>query len=182
MAWLNLIGNLATLVTAFGTFITVIWLYIDRRAQIEATIEVYDLKYYLKIENVGKSVAKDIRVTVKEAFIDSLPQCGSNREDLRQLKNYTLYLQPGAFKYFLLLDCEHIQDPNDRQKLCNAWLKEHVNTPIEIKITYHCMRKTIITFCIGNFSMRSAKIKSPLERLVEEVHILNEQIKEQHNG
>jgi hypothetical protein len=161
MAWLNLISNLATFVTALGTFVTVIWLYIDRRAQMEATIEVHNLAYFLKIENVGKSVAKNIRVTVNEDFIASLPQCGSNRDDLRQLKNCTLYLQPGVFKYFLLLECEHVNNPNERQKLCNEWLKNHVNTPIKIEITYNDMRKTIRTFCIGNFSMRSAKIKTP---------------------
>ena len=66
------IVNLATLITAISALLTGFYLWYDRRARLIVSIEPVDKAYCITIENVGKSVAKDVKISNKKDYIKSI--------------------------------------------------------------------------------------------------------------
>ena len=104
------IVNIATLLTALSALITGFYLWYDRRARIIVSIEPIDRVYYITIENVGKSVAKDVKIQIDDTFIASLPVSSSGqgklvKDALFNIQNRKFYFTPGTKKYYLLIQC-----------------------------------------------------------------------------
>lgn len=97
------IMSIATLITAFSALLTGFYLWYDRRARLIVSIEAVDRVYCITIENVGKSVAKDIKISISKDYIESLPVYsdelgGRIRQILLNIQNRKFYFIPGVKK------------------------------------------------------------------------------------
>lgn len=125
------IVNIATLITALSALITGFYLWCDRRARIIISIEPYDGEYFLTFENVGKSVAKDVKILIDKDFISSLPvyndeQGGCIKQILFNIQNRKFYFPSGTKKYYYLMQCPKKNEPLSRfDVMYNQWYKEN---------------------------------------------------------
>lgn len=136
------IMSIATLITAFSALLTGFYLWYDRRARLIVSIEAVDRVYCITIENVGKSVAKDIKISISKDYIESLPVYsdelgGRIRQILLNIQNRKFYFIPGVKKRFYLIQCPKSEPANIFDVMCNKWYGKNKYTPFRIDTTYN---------------------------------------------
>lgn len=136
------IMSIATLITAFSALLTGFYLWYDRRARLIVSIEAVDRVYCITIENVGKSVAKDIKISISKDYIESLPVYsdelgGRIRQILLNIQNRKFYFIPGVKKRFYLIQCPKSEPANIFDVMCNKWYEKNKYTPFRIDTTYN---------------------------------------------
>lgn len=175
------IVNIATLITALSALITGFYLWYDRRARIIISIEPCDRVYFITFENVGKSVAKDVKISIDKDFISSLPvyddeQGGRIKQILFNIQNRKFYFPPGTKKYYYLIQCPKTNEPLSRfDIMCNQWYKENKYTPFRINVQYNSWFDSSVEFSLDQFNSEAllykdstAKISDTLKQLQKE--------------
>lgn len=151
------IVNIATLITAISALITGFYLWYDRRARIIVSIEPIDRVYYLTIENVGKSVAKDLKISVDKEYIKTLPVLSSGqgklfKEALINIQKRKFYFTPGTKKYYHLMQCPKTRDLSEFDILCNQWYDKYKYTPFYVNVTYNGWYDYHVEFFLDQFN------------------------------
>lgn len=162
--------NLATLITALSALLTGFYLWYDRRARIIVSIEPIDHVYCITIENVGKSVAKDIKISISKDFINSLPvhsemRGGRIKNKLLNIQSRKFYFAPGVKKHFYLIQCPKSEPADKFDILCNEWHKENQYTLFDINVTYNGWFEFSETFFIDQFNTEAILYKDSLARI-----------------
>ena len=155
------IVSIATLLTALSALVTGFYLWYDRRARIIVSIEPIDRVYYITIENVGKSVAKDVKIQIDKTFISSLPVSSSGqgkhiKAALFSIQNRKFYFTPGTKKYYYLIQCPKINNLNEFDILCNNWYEEYKFTPLSISVTYNSWFDYNVEFFLDQFNSEAS--------------------------
>lgn len=173
------IMSLATLITALSALLAGFYLWYDRRARLMVSIELVDKVYCITIENVGKSVAKDISISISTDFIESLPifteeRGGRIRQILLNIQKRKFYFAPGIKKHFYLMQCPKRQPVDMFDQMCNDWYKKNKYTSFRIEITYNGWYESSQEFFLEQFNTEallykdsSAKIADSLKELVK---------------
>lgn len=173
------IMSLATLITALSALLAGFYLWYDRRARLMVSIELVDKVYCITIENVGKSVAKDISISISTDFIESLPifteeRGGRIRQILLNIQKRKFYFAPGIKKHFYLMQCPKRQPVNMFDQMCNDWYEKNKYTSFRIEITYNGWYESSQEFFLEQFNTEallykdsSAKIADSLKELVK---------------
>ena len=173
------IVNLATLITAISALLTGFYLWYDRRARLIVSIETVDRVYFITIENVGKSVAEDINISISKDFINSLPMLnelrgGKIKEKLLNIQSRKFYCAPGVKKYFYLIQCPK-SSPADRfDVLCNDWLERNQFTPFRIDVTYNGWYEFSREFFIDQFNTEALPYKDSFARIADSLNEIKE--------
>lgn len=175
------IVNLATLITALSALITGFYLWYDRRARIIISIEPYDRVYFITFENVGKSVAKDVKISIDNDYIASLPvdndeQGGRIKQILFNIQNRKFYFTPGTKKYYYLMQCPKTKEPLSKfDRMCNEWYEQNKYTPFRISVQYNSWFDSSVEFFLDQFNSEAllhkdstAKISDTLIQLQKE--------------
>lgn len=155
------IVNIATLLTALSALITGFYLWYDRRARVIVSIEPIDRVYYITIENVGKSVAKDVKIQIDDTFIASLPVSSSGqgklvKDALFNIQNRKFYFTPGTKKYYLLIQCPKTKNLGEFDMLCNNWHEKNKFTPFYVSITYNSWFDYRVEFFLDQFNSEAS--------------------------
>lgn len=192
---------IATLITALSALLTGFYLWYDRRARLIISIEPVDRVYCITIENVGKSVAKDIKISISKDFIETLPvytdeRGGRIKQKLQNIQSRKFYFAPGVKKYFYLIQCPK-SEPADRfDYMCNEWHEQNKYTTFNIDVSYNSWYDTSREFFIEQFNTEAllykdsnVKIADSLRELVkvqkklaEDIHNISENINTQYNA
>ena len=192
--------NLATLITAVSALLTGFYLWYDRRARLLVYIEPLDHVYCIVIENVGKSAAKNIKITISEDFINSLPVRSETRgarikSKLINIQSRKFFFAPGVKKYFFLIQCPKSKPADQFDIMCNEWHKNNKYTQFNIDVTYNGWFETSETFFIDQFNTEAilykdsvAKISDSFKELIkiqnqmsESLNAINEKLNTQDN-
>ena len=192
--------NLATLITAISALLTGFYLWYDRRARLIVSIEPIDHVYCIAIENVGKSIAKDIKISISKDFINSLPvynelRGGRIKNKLLNIQSRKFYFAPGIKKYFYLIQCPKSEPADHFDFLCNKWHENNKYTQFSIDVTYNGWFEFSETFFIEQFNTEAilykdslAKVSDSLKELTKiqskiskSLSALNEKINTQDN-
>ncbi len=149
--------DIATLLTALSSLITGFYLWYDRRARIIVSIEPIDRRYYLTIENVGKSVAKDVKIGIDKSYINSLPVSSRNegyliKKALQNIQERKFYYTPGTKKYYLLMQCPKANGLSEFDLLCNDWYEKNKYRPFSISVTYNNWFDYRVEFFLEQFN------------------------------
>lgn len=193
--------NIATLITAISSLVTGFYLWYDRRARLIVSIEPVNSVYCITIENVGKKVAKNIKISISKEFIYSLPvynekRGGKIRQKLLNIQERKFYFAPGVKKYFYLIQCPK-SEPVDRfDVLCNEWHERNQYTPFRIDVTYNGWYECSGEYFIDQFKTEALLYKDSLAQIsdsmnellktqksmAEELEKISEKINNQNNG
>lgn len=151
------IMSIATPITALSALITGFYLWYDRRARIIVSIEPIEHIYYLTIENIGRSVARDVKIRINKEFIESLPvdDRGSGKLCKAVLKKIQLrkfHYTPGLKKYYYLIPCEPTYLDSEYKILCSQWYDNHRYLPIKIEIEYNSWFELKEEFILDQFN------------------------------
>ncbi len=173
--------NIATLITAISALITGFYLWYDRRARIIISIEPYDRVYFITFENVGKSVAKDVKISIDKDYIASLPvdtdeQGGRIKQILFNIQNRKFFFTPGTKKYYYLMQCPKKNEPLSKfDKMCNEWYELNKFTPFRISVQYNGWFDSSVEFFLEQFNSEAllhkdstAKISDTLIQIQKE--------------
>lgn len=193
--------NLATLITALSALLTGFYLWYDRRARLIVSIEPIDHVYCITIENVGKSVAKDIKISISKDFINSLPVYSDSRggrikDKLLNIQSRKFYFAPGVKKRFYLIQCPKSEPADKFDILCNEWHKDNQYTLFNIDVTYNGWYEFSETFFIDQFNTEAILYKDSLARISDSLkqisktqteisqslHDISEKLNSQDNG
>jgi hypothetical protein len=100
----------------------------EHKARITFDIEAEDFEFFLKIENVGKSVANITKIEINSEFLDkmSTTETGWKRKPLEYLFAHPLRISPGVSKYYLLCSTKETENESELK-----------STPIKIICTYN---------------------------------------------
>ena len=156
------IVNLATLITALSALITGFYLWYDRRARIIISIEPCDGVYFITFENVGKAVAKDVKISIDNDYIASLPvyndeQGGRIKQMLFNIQNRKFYFTPGTKKYYYLMQCPKTKEPLSKfDRMCNEWYEQNKYTPFRISVQYNSWFDSSLEFFLDQFNSEAA--------------------------
>lgn len=157
----SLFGNLssiATLITAVATLITVLLMYSERRARIIISIEPHEKIYFLKIENVGKSTARNVKIRINNEYIDKLYN-KRWRDILDRVQSRKFYLGAGKAKYYPLVHCHSSYNKgNYTKETINNWHNNYKYEVMRIIVEYNSWYYLEETFCIDSFDSESAII------------------------
>lgn len=165
------IVNLATLITAISALLTGFYLWYDRRARLIVSIEPVDKAYCITIENVGKSVAKDVKISIDKDYIASLPvfndeQGGRIKQILFNIQNRKFYFTPGTKKYYYLMQCPKTKDPlSEFDRMCNQWYRENKYIPFRISIQYNSWFDTTAEFFLDQFNSEALLRKDSIAKI-----------------
>lgn len=193
--------NLATLITALSALLTGFYLWYDRRARLIVSIEPIDHVYCITIENVGKSVAKDIKISISKDFINSLPvysdpRGGRIKDKLLNTQSRKFHFAPGVKKRFYLIQCPKSEPADKFDILCNEWHKDNQYTLFNIDVTYNGWYEFSETFFIDQFNTEAILYKDSLARISDSLkqisktqtkisqslHDISEKLNSQDNG
>lgn len=125
------------------------------------SIITHDGSYYLKIQNTGKEIASNVKVSFSVSFLDSLLFKGvANR--LMQLKD-PFCIEPQTSKYYYITPCKNTtycittvgHESYDNNEV-NAWLEKHISDPIDIECTYADKYFVSESFSLQMFSSPAA--------------------------
>ena len=169
------IVNLATLITAISALLTGFYLWYDRRARLIVSIEPVDRIYCITIENVGKSVAKDIHISISKDFINSLPvlnelRGGRIKEKLLNIQSRKFYFAPGVKKYFYLIQCPKSNPADKFDVLCNEWHDKNQYTTFRIDVTYNGWYEFSREFFIDQFNTEALLYKDSFARIADSLN------------
>lgn len=163
--------NIATLITAISALITGFYLWYDRRARIIISIEPYDRVYFITFENVGKSVAKDVKISIDKDYIASLPvdtdeQGGRIKQILFNIQNRKFYFTPGTKKYYYLMQCPKTKEPLSKfDKMCNEWYEQNKYTPFRISVQYNGWFDTSVELFLEQFNSEALLYKDSTDKI-----------------
>lgn len=162
--------NLATLITALSALLTGFYLWYDRRARLIVSIEPIDHVYCITIENVGKSVAKDIKISISKDFINSLPVYSEKRgkrikDKLLNIQQRKFYFAPGVKKHFFLIQCPKSEPADEFDVLCNQWHNDNQYTLFDINVTYNGWYEFSESFFIDQFNTEAILYKDSLAKI-----------------
>lgn len=163
--------NYATLITALSSLITVLYIWYDRRPRLIVNIEAIDLVYCISIENVGKTVARNIKISISEDLINSLPENrdhgGYTKKILRNVQSRKFYLAPGVKKYYFVIPCKRIEVRDEYDELCNKWHENNKYTLFRIDITYNGWYECSEEFFMDQFDTEALIVKDSLTKIYE---------------
>lgn len=167
------IMNIATLITALSALLTGFYLWYDRRARIIVSIEPLERVYYIIIENVGKSVARDVKISIDFNYINSLPvfsdeKGGRIKEILCNIQKRKFYFTPGTKKYYYLMQCpKKNQSLDEFDRMCNEWYETHKFTPFRVSIQYNGWFDYNEEFFIEQFNSEALLYKNSTDKISE---------------
>lgn len=154
------LSSIATLITAVATFITVLLMFSERRARIIISIEPHDKIYFLKIENIGKSTAKNIKIHINNEYIESLYN-KQWKEILVRIQSRKFHLCAGKAKYYPFVHCYSSHDKgNYTKETINNWHNNYKYEIMCIEVEYNSWYYLEEKFCIDNFDSEAAIIPS----------------------
>lgn len=124
----------------------------------------------ITVENVGKSVAKDIKISISKDFINSLPvysdlRGGRIKEKLLNIQTRKFYFAPGVKKHFYLIQCPKNEPVDKFDTLCNQWHKDNQYTRFNIDVTYNGWYEFSETFFIDQFNTEAILYKDSFARI-----------------
>lgn len=162
--------DIATLITAISALLTGFYLWYDRRARLIVSIEPIEHVYCITIENVGRSIAKDIKISISKEFINSLPvynelRGGRIKNKLLNIQSRKFYFAPGVKKYFLLIQCPKSEPADQFDISCNEWHKNNKYTQFSIDVTYNGWFELSETFYIEQFNTEAILVKDSLTKI-----------------
>lgn len=179
---IDIIG-IATLITALASLLTGFYLWYDRRARIIISVEVVDFAYYLTLENVGKSVARDIKISINKDFIDSLPELdeqsgGRIKQILYNIQQRKFYFAPGVKKRYYLIQCPKKNSSILFDRMCYEWHEKHKYTSLRVNVVYNGWFDCTEDFFLEQFNSEALLYKTPLEKLAEPLKEIGKKQKE----
>ena len=80
----------------------------ERRPNLTFSIAISQVWYVLKISNIGKQNASDIKINFNKEFVDNLLK-ENIRKTFRDLHNKSFVIEAGCSKYFLICSCEEVE-------------------------------------------------------------------------
>lgn len=179
MTFFDYIMNITTFITATSALLTVFYLWYDRRARIVVSIELLDRAYYITIENVGRSVARNVKISIDTDYIMSLPVYHEEgyrpKEILLNIQNRKFYYTPGTKKYYYLIQCPKKNTPLSHfDKLCNDWHDRFKFTPFRIYITYNNWLDLSEEFFLEQFHTEALLYKDSISKISDSLKKMEE--------
>lgn len=177
------IVDLATLITAISALLTGFYLWYDRRARLIVSIEPVDRVYCITIENVGKSVAKDVKISIDKDYIASLPVFNDEqgrriKQILFNIQNRKFYFTPGTKKYYYLMQCPKTKEPlSEFDRMCNQWYGENKYIPFRISIQYNSWFDITAEFFLDQFNSEALLRKDSTAKISDTLMLLQKEQK-----
>lgn len=190
ISWL---GFWASYLSAAATFIMVIftWLTLkqnsqqleelkrqwseDHRARLSFSIVSKQGLFMLKIANIGRETAYNIRLTFSDQFIESL-LANSTKEIYRTLNGKSFSIEPNTNKYFYISPIYgdssvtfHRTNEKFSAEEKNRWLDKFRYIPIIINGTYCDNYHVLETLKLDNFLLMNLVVNDELTNNIEEI-------------
>ena len=121
--------------------------------------------YFLKIQNSGKEIAKNVTVTFSKSFIDNLLFKGTGRR-LSSLQT-PFFIEPESSKYYYITPCRSTgntfscDDEACTSDNANAWLDEHIADIFDIDCSYSEKYSAHESISLQMFSSPAASLNDP---------------------
>lgn len=142
----------------------------ERKAQLIVSITANDRIIMIKVKNIGKVPAFDIRLTFNQEFIDSL-YAGNIKSIYSDLTGKRFLLEAGESKYFYLSPLHKngrsvyfYDDKEFTQEQINKWLENEVNVPIVIDAEFNGKEKAHFETSLSNFFISNLAISDDIVR------------------
>lgn len=175
-------ASLATLLTAIATLITVWLMFSERRARIIISIEPHEKIFFLKIENVGKLTATNVKIYIDNQFINSLYN-ERWKNILIRIQSRKFHLCAGTIKYYPLVHCYSSHDKgNFSKEMINNWYDKYMYLPMRIIVEYNSWYFLEKELYIDNFNSEAAIIPTTEIKQVRELAAIKRIISKRNNG
>lgn len=148
----------------------------DNRARLNFSVIVNDELYLLKISNIGKETAYNIKLNLSGDLIDN-HYSDSIKDLYKKLQSRAIAIEAGVSKYFYIsrvksLDGGPIQIRGDKaahtQESVNKWIDDNRDKPLKITGSYCDKYDINESFCISDFIMDgSLRLKDDLVASVQ---------------
>ena len=121
--------------------------------------------YFLKIQNAGKEIAKNVTVTFSKSFIDSLLFKETSKK-LISLQT-PFFIEPESSKYYYITPCRSAGNifscDNEvfTSDKANAWLDEHITDIFDIDCSYSDEYAAHESISLQMFSSPAASLNDP---------------------
>lgn len=163
------LSSIATLMTAIATLATVLLMFYERKARIIVSIEPLEKIYFLKIENVGKSTAKNIKIHINNEYIKTLYN-KQWRDILVRIQSRKFHLCAGKVKYYPIVHCYSSYDKGIYTKeIINNWHNNNKYKIMRIVVEYNGWHYLEEELCIDNFDSEAALIPTPDIKQIREL-------------
>lgn len=84
----------------------------ETRARIKASIIIYESAYYIKLENVGKTDASKVRISVHHDFLETLSD--KDKRIFREMEN-PFYIEVGRPVYYFIGWCKDVNEKYEKR-------------------------------------------------------------------
>lgn len=181
----NAITGIGTLLLAVGTFASIIYNHIsikksqkmweeDNRPVIIFTIVISSRLYFLKVENIGRKVAYNIKFKVNAEFLSKIPE-SAFKEKFIELCNKKINLAPNRAQYYAIIPIQGYTITNSAISVDE--MKKHiiniVNEPIAITGSYNDRYKIKESFSMDEYT-GSYVIPDPINEINESLKVISE--------
>lgn len=147
----------------------------DHRARLSFSIVSKQGIFMLKIANVGKEIAYNIRLTFSDLFIESLLS-NSTKEIYRKLSEKSFIIEPNIDKYFYLAPVYgkssvkfHRTNEEYSAEEIKKWLDMFRYIPIDINGTYCENYRISETLVLDEFLIMSLVVNDELTSSIEDI-------------